>query len=94
MLASLRTFHKIQLTSKLRISSPNQGPKEQFKGHFVSVEMLGPIHVISTVNVNHAQRERNVNDDKNQEENQNIQDHVRHANDDRTRGPPHQSSLN
>ena len=56
--------------------------------------MLGPIHIISTVDVNHAQSEGNVNDDKNQEENQDVQDHVRHANDDWTRGPPHQSSLN
>ena len=86
--------NKAQLTSKLRISSPNQSPKEQFKGHLVSVEMLGPIHIIGAVNVNHTQSERNVDDDKNQEEDQDVQDHVRHANDDRTRRPPHQSSLN
>ena len=78
----------------MRVSSPNQSPKEQFEGHLGSVEMLGPIHIISTVNVNHAQSERNVDDDKDQEENQDVQDHVRHANDDWTRGSPHQSSLN
>ena len=53
------------------------------------IEKLRPVIRVHIVNMNHTQSERNVNNDKNEQKDQNVQDHVGHANDNRSSLPPH-----
>ena len=56
----------VAFTSKLRVTSPNESPKEQFKGRFMSVEKLCSLRTVNIVDMNHTQSEGNVNNDKNE----------------------------
>ena len=55
----------------------------------MSVEIFRSIIRINTVNMHHTQSERNVDNDKNEQKDQNVQNHVRHTNDDWSSLPPH-----
>ena len=45
------------------------------------------------VDVDNTEGEADVHDDKDEEEDEDVDDHVGHADDDRTRLPPHQAKL-
>ena len=45
------------------------------------------------VDVDDAEGEADVHDDKDEKEDEHVDDHVGHADDDRTRLPPHQTKL-
>ena len=57
------------------------------------VEKLGPVVVVHRVDIDCAEGETDVNDDKDEEEDHHINDHVGHGDDDGSGLPPHQASL-
>ena len=56
--------------------------------------MFSTVYTIDVIDMNHTESEGNVNNDKNKEKYHHIQNHVRHANNNRTSLPPHQTTCN
>ena len=65
---------------------------------FIRFQFLGvvclPVIAVYVVDVDGAEGEGDVDDDEDEEEDHDVEDHVRHADDDRTRLTPHQPDLN
>ena len=55
----------------------------------LEVQKNWPVVVVDVVDVDGAERERDVDDDEDEEEDHDVEDHVGHADDDRTRLTPH-----
>ena len=72
------------LTGKLWVSCPDHCPEEKLEGRLVVVEFVCPLVWVDSVDVDHAEGERDVDDDEDEEENHDVEDHVRHADDYRT----------
>ena len=54
---------------------------------------FSPVFPIDIINIDCAESERNVNNDKNEEKDHDIKDHVGHADDDWTGLTPHETHL-
>ena len=78
---------------KVRVARADEGPPEQLECWFVSVEELSSVIIINIIDVNSTKREADVNDDKYEEENHDIDNHIGHWDDDGSSLPPHQASL-
>ena len=78
---------------KVWVACADQSPPEQLECWFVSVEELSSVIVINIIDVDCTKRKADVNDNKDEEENQNIDNHVGHWDNDGSSLPPHQAGL-
>ena len=90
----MQSFIELSDVGKVRVASPDQRPPEQLEGGLVRVEELGPVVVINLVNIDNHQGEADVDDNEDKEEDEYINDHVGHGDDNRPRLSPHETSLN
>ena len=60
----------------------------------MGVEELRPVIIVNLVDIDNHQGEADVNNDKYEEEDQDINDHVCHRDDDRSSLSPHEPCLN
>ncbi len=58
-----------------------------------TVKICLPVVVVDVVDVDGAEGEWDVDDDEDEEKDHDVEDHVGHADDDRTRLAPHQTDL-
>ena len=75
------------------VTRPNERPPEQLEGRLVAVEKLGPVVVVDLVHVDSDQSEAGVDYQEDEEEDEDVNDHVGHGDDDWTSLSPHQPSL-
>ena len=59
----------------------------------MGVEELSPVVIVNLVDLDNNEGETDVDNDKDEEEHQDINDHVRHGDDDRTSLSPHEPCL-
>ena len=89
----MESFLKFSYVWKMWISSSYQRPPEKFESRFVWIEKLSSIIVINLVDINRHQSEADVDNHENEEENQDIDNHVGHGDYNGSGLTPHETSL-